>query len=204
MCEVRRLFLQFDGRAHCRVAREGFNAPAATPVAPTRIFDLCLKDGKLYCKADYTRLFAEKCAFCAEAIAGVIPALHRHGDSFCLLTIQTLRCCGLAGGPAGARGEAMPRAQTFRAAGRACDFYSEWTMPPLQSGVRALGKSWHPDHFVCAACGTAFGGPNGVPIIARSFARVCGLAAGKNTSYVEKEGDALCKACYGFAHRQPA
>ena len=101
MCEVRRLFLQFDGRAHCRVAREGFNAPAATPVAPTRIFDLCLKDGKLYCKADYTRLFAEKCAFCAEAIAGVIPALHRHGDSFCLLTIQTLRCCGLAGGPAG-------------------------------------------------------------------------------------------------------
>ena len=24
------------------------------------------------------------------------------------------------------------------------------------------------------------------------------------TINVEKEGDALCKACYGFAHRQPA
>lgn len=46
--------------------------------------------------------------------------------------------------------------------------------PPNSQVVTALGRAWHPEHFVCGGCSTALGG----------------------SSFFEKDGAPFCPECY--------
>ena len=54
----------------------------------------------------------------------------------------------------------------------------------LQNCINALGKSWHPDHFVCAFCGRGFGNEgflvdNGKPYCGKCFEDLFSVKCGK-------------------------
>jgi len=130
------------------------------------------RDGRPYCEQDFYGLFAPKCGKCSEPIKGdCINALGSswHPDHFVCFTCDK----SFVGG------------SFFEHSGKPyCEIHFHQQSGSLCSGcgkpvtgrcVSALGKKWHPEHFVCAFCMNA-------------------LAGG---SFSEQNGKAYCKECHG-------
>lgn len=139
------------------------------PFAGGQFFE---RDGKPYCENDFYDLFAPKCGKCNQAIRGdCINALGKqwHPEHFNCTT------CGKDFG-AGSffEHDGMPYCDQHyhNQAGSIC---AGCNKPISDRAVNALGKKWHPDHFVCSFCMNPLSGQN----------------------FSEEKGKAYCSECHG-------
>jgi paxillin len=139
------------------------------PFAGGQFFE---RDGKPYCETDFYDLFAPKCGQCNQAIRGdCINALGKqwHPEHFACST------CGKDFGNGSFFEHAgMPYCDQHyhNQTGSLCGGCNK---PITDRAINALGKKWHPEHFVCAFCMNPLNGQN----------------------FSEANGKAYCGECHG-------
>ncbi len=143
------------------------------------------------------------CAGCGKSLTGsYITALNRkwHEDCF--------RCAGCRQ-PLGKQGFYEHDGQPYHAAcyqDRFSPRCAHCNQPLTGNYTTALGKTWHPSHFVCAQCGRPFDGGkfyerNGKAYCRRDFDELFGprCAMGEllgQNRYFEKDGKTYCETHY--------
>jgi len=129
------------------------------------------RDGHPYCQTHFHGTFAPKCAQCGGVITSdCVNALGQqwHPDHF------ACEYCHKAFGGSPFyeyNGKPYCEAHYNQMSGAICAGCSK---PVSGRVVQALGKKWHPEHFVCTFCMNPLPGGN----------------------YTESAGKAYCKACY--------
>ncbi|KAI3641106.1 hypothetical protein MIR68_000836 [Amoeboaphelidium protococcarum] len=110
------------------------------------------KDGKAYCEEDYYSMFAPKCATCDKPIMEeVVSALGKSFHSDCFICAES--GCNIQLTQSGSfydyNGKAYCEKHYHAARGSLCASCSK---PIIGRCLTAIGKKFHPEHFVCAFC----------------------------------------------------
>eukprot|EP00158_Paraphelidium_tribonemae_P007451 Partr_v1_DN28252_c0_g1_i1_m75411 putative transforming growth factor beta 1 induced transcript 1 len=109
-------------------------------------------EGKAYCEPDYYNMFAPKCATCDKAILDeVISALGKSFHADCFLCAET-NCKVLltdSGTFFDYNGKPYCETHYHSARGSLC---ASCQKPITGRCITAIGKKFHPEHFVCAFC----------------------------------------------------
>lgn len=108
------------------------------------------KDGKVYCKNDYTKLFANYCASCKLVIEGEFyDVLNKKWHAEC----YTCQTCHQKFGKQIYPFDGMPYCERHfhEKNGTICPNCNKHINGPC---IRALDRAWHPDCFSCATCKT--------------------------------------------------
>jgi len=129
------------------------------------------KEGRPYCEKDFYGGFAPKCAQCGQPITGdCVNAFGQqwHVEHFCCAYCQK----AFGSEPFHEwQGKPYCEAHYNQVAGSICAGCSKSISGRV---VAAMGKKYHPEHFVCAFCMTALA----------------------SNSYHENAGKPYCKTCY--------
>ncbi|KCV69420.1 paxillin [Fonticula alba] len=107
------------------------------------------KDGKAYCEEDYFNMFAPKCGGCDQAImADCITALSRQWHPACFVCQD---CRAPFEGGAFFDHEGLPYCEKHYHSqkGSLC---AACQRPIIGRCITAIGRRFHPEHFVCAHC----------------------------------------------------
>merc|ERR1719318_1542873 len=107
------------------------------------------KDGKAYCREDYFKMFAPKCAGCNEAIIdNYISALSGHWHPQCFACME---CHQPFQSGSFFEHEGMPYCEMHYHARRGSLCYS-CQKPITGRCITAMRRKFHPEHFLCAFC----------------------------------------------------
>jgi len=107
------------------------------------------KDGKAYCEEDYFNMFAPKCGGCEKPImAECITALGRQWHPNCFVCME---CKQSFGGGSFFDHEGKPYCEKHYHLQRG-SLCASCQKPVLGRCITAIGKRFHPEHFVCAFC----------------------------------------------------
>ncbi|KAL7977578.1 hypothetical protein Chor_009527 [Crotalus horridus] len=122
------------------------------------------KDGAPYCERDYFQLFSPRCGFCNEPILDVRGFHEKDGKQYCRQDFYELfstRCQGCSQAILENYISAL-NAFFFEHSGRPfCEIHYHKQRGSLCSGcekpitgrcITAMGRKFHPEHFVCAFC----------------------------------------------------
>lgn len=130
------------------------------------------KDGRAYCEDDFNGLFSPKCQSCKEAIKG--DCINALGGQWHPEHFSCTYCQKSFNGASFFEYNGKPYCETHyhQQTGSLC---SGCGKPITGRCVNALGKKWHPEHFVCAFCMNPLSG----------------------SSFTEHNSKAYCKECHG-------
>lgn len=137
------------------------------------------KDGKAYCEEDYYNMFAPKCAACDKPILDeVISALGKNFHATCFVCSEP-----------GCKLELIKSGNFFDYGGKPyCETHyhavrgslcASCQKPIVGRCLNAVGKKFHPEHFVCAFCKKQLANANGTP-----------------STFKDKDGKPFCVACH--------
>jgi len=131
------------------------------------------REGYPYCQEHYyNSSFAAKCASCGEGIVGdCINALGQQWHTNCFVC-QYCHKAFTTGQFYEMNGMPYCEMHYYSNSGSMC---AACNKSITGKSVSALGKNWHPDHFVCGFCYNPIPGGN----------------------YSEKDGKAYCNECHG-------
>lgn len=145
------------------------------------------QDGKLYCDEHFTETFCTPCGGCSQRIkeGAAVTAQGKtwHPECFCCAKCQE----PLSGG--GADGALAPFKFHVSKGGCYCEKdYLEYLCDkcpgcgfPVESGLKAIGATWHQECFVCTECREPFQGGfvivDGQPYCEQDAAIISGLSS---------------------------
>jgi paxillin len=142
------------------------------------------RDGKAYCEEDYYNMFAPKCGSCDQAITDeVVTALGKSFHANCFVCAEPGCKFPLTNGGSFFDYNGKPYCETHYHAARG-SLCGSCQKPITGRCLTAIGKRFHPEHFVCAFCKRQLG--------------TTGAATnqGSQATFKDKDGKPYCIACF--------